>query len=200
LKIPNNKINKDDSFGGCTLRVRNYRNRVANTMPSVCLEKAEIMTEVYMKTEGEPRIIRQAKAFSELCDRKSVFIQDDEVIVGLPGTKTRAGILNPDTDYWILSKELDTITHRGQDPYTITEDQKKLFREYIEPYWKGKTFSDVWNATAPEDLRLLNEAVVACILSGRDQSGHGLYTPDYEGTVAGGRQLFIIQKRNIVFC
>lgn len=171
---------EEEPFGGCTLRVRRVRHRVIGAIPSVCLEKAEIMTGVFKKTEGEPRVIRQAKAFRELCELKSISIQDDELIVGLPGSKTRAGVLNPDTDYWILSDELDSISTREQDPYLITEEQKVLFREYIEPYWKGRTFWDVWNTTAPEDLHQLNEAVVACVLSGKDQSGHSLFIPDYE--------------------
>jgi pyruvate formate-lyase/glycerol dehydratase family glycyl radical enzyme len=171
---------EEESFGGCTLRVREARQRVLSTVPSICLEKAKIMTEVFMKTEAEPRVMRQAKAFRETCERKTIFIQDDELIVSSPASKIRAGILGPDTDYWILSDEVDTISTREQDPYLITEDQKKLFKEFIEPYWKGKSFWDVWNATAPEELRQLNEAIVACILSGKDQSGHSLFVPNYE--------------------
>jgi hypothetical protein len=57
---------EEASFGGCTLRVRKARQRALSTVPSICLEKAKIMTEVFMKTEGEPLIIRKAKSFEEL--------------------------------------------------------------------------------------------------------------------------------------
>ena len=166
-------------FSGCTDRVDRLRQRVFDIAPVICLEKAKIMTEVFMKTEGEPLVIRKAKTFKELCERSTIFIQDDELIVGNPAAKVRAAILGPDTNYWILSDELETIATRSSTPYRITEDEKKLFREFIEPYWKGKSFWDTWETTAPEDLRELNEVIAVIVLSGKDQSGHGLFVPDY---------------------
>ena len=47
--------------------------------------------------------------------------------IGSPGSKLRATILNPDSTYWILSEELDTLSSR-RDPIYIDEDQKKLFK------------------------------------------------------------------------
>lgn len=166
--------------GGCTERVLKLRQRALDIPPSICLEKAKIMTEVFLKTEGEPLVIRKAKAFKELCERSTIFIEDDELIVGHTASKVRAAILGPDTNYWILSEELDTITTRKSTPYYITEEEKKLFKEFIEPYWKGKSFWDTWETTAPEDLRELNDGIIVIVLSGKDQSGHGLFVPNYE--------------------
>jgi len=177
---------EEEPFGGCTLRVRKGRQRSRSTVPSICLEKAKIMTEVFMKTEGEPLVMRKAKAFRELCERKAIFIQDDELIIGHPGSKIRAGILSPDTNYWILSEELDTISTRERDRVLITDEQKRLFKELIEPYWKGKAFWDVWQATAPEDLRQLNETAVTPLTDGRDASGHGVFVPNYDLVVRIG--------------
>jgi pyruvate-formate lyase len=56
---------KEATFGGCTPRIRQARERSRNTAPSICLEKAAIMTEVYMKTEADPLVMRRAKAFKE---------------------------------------------------------------------------------------------------------------------------------------
>jgi pyruvate formate-lyase/glycerol dehydratase family glycyl radical enzyme len=169
-----------EAFGGCTPRIRKARQRSLATRPSICLEKASIMTEVFMKTEGEPLIVRRAKAFREACKRKTIFIQDDELIVGHPAGKIRAASSSPETNYWLLSEELDTISTREQDPYTITEEQKKLFKDFIEPYWKGKSFWDIWQATAPKDLQQLDESIVTFIQDGRDVQGHGVFLPDYE--------------------
>jgi formate C-acetyltransferase len=171
---------EDASFGGCTLRIRKARQRAISIVPSICLEKAKIMTEVFMKTEGEPLVIRKAKSFRELCEQGTIFIQEDELIVGHPGSRIRTAILSPDTNYWILSDELETISNRERDRVLITEDQKSLFKEFIEPYWKGKSFWDVWKATAPEELRLLDEAVVTSLTDGKDTSGHGVFLPNYD--------------------
>jgi formate C-acetyltransferase len=111
-----------------------------------------------------------------LCKRKTIFIQDGELIVGHPSGKIRAAALSPENNYRVLSNELDTISTREMDPFIINEEQKVLFKERIEPYWKGKSFRDIWNATAFEELRLLNESLVTSIIV----EGGGIYIPNYE--------------------
>ena len=171
---------KDKSFGGCTPRIRQARERCRSTAASICLEKAAIMTEVFMKTESEPLVMRRAKAFKEACKRKTIFIEEDELIIGHPASKIRGTSPSIDTNYWILSEELDTISTRAQDPCLITEDQKKLFKEYIEPYWKNKSFWDIWQAMAPEDLKKIDESMITFLQDGKDVQGHGVFLPDYE--------------------
>jgi len=142
---------------GCTLRVQKARERVLQTMPSIDLERAKIVTESFMKTEGDPIVMRHAKAFRALCQRKTIFIQDGELIVGSPGSVIRAGNVAPDTKWQLVGDELDTISTRPQDPFQITEEQKKLMREFITPYWDGKSLYDAWLARRPEDIHPLCE-------------------------------------------
>ena len=77
-----------------------------------------------MKTEGEPIAIRIAKGFREQCQRKTVFIWDDELIVGCIGSKIRGGVLCPNTCWPVLDNELDTIPPRLQDPFQISDEDK----------------------------------------------------------------------------
>jgi formate C-acetyltransferase len=152
---------EDEPFGGCTLRVRKARQRFFSTTPSVCIERAKIMTEVFMKTEGENLAVRLAKAFRELCERGTIFIQDGELIVGTQASKIRGGSVSPDGNLSVLSgKELDIISSRVQDPFAITEDQRRFLKEFVEPYWKGKSYLDKWNARVPDDIRQFNNALV----------------------------------------
>jgi formate C-acetyltransferase len=51
-------------------RIDQAVKRLREIKPSVCLEKAKIMTEVFMETESEPMVIRRAKAFREVCGEK----------------------------------------------------------------------------------------------------------------------------------
>ncbi len=140
---------------GCTLRVQKVRERVLGCRPSIDLERAKIVTESFMKTEGDPVVMRHAKAFREQCQQKTLFIQDGELIVGSPGSVIRAGNLAPDTKWQLVGEELDTIATRPQDPFQITEEQKKLMRELIIPYWQGKSLYDAWLARRPDDIREL---------------------------------------------
>jgi formate C-acetyltransferase len=63
-------------------RIAKAKDRLLGTRPYVDLENARIMTESFMQTEGEPYVIRKAKAFREQGERKTVRIWEDEPLSG----------------------------------------------------------------------------------------------------------------------
>ena len=75
-------------------RIQKAKERVLSTKPSVDLENARILTESFMKTEGEPLAVRKAKGFREQCQRKTIAIWDDELIVGCAGSRLKACLLS----------------------------------------------------------------------------------------------------------
>ena len=170
----------------CTLRVQQARERAVLTKPSIDLERAKIFTEVFEKTEGESMVIRRAKAFKELCQRRTIFIQDGELIVGTPGSSIRVGMFCPDVSWSYLDEELDTISTREADPFSITEDQKRLFTEFIKPYWKGKSLYEAWLARIPEDIKQLSVRTSILDLEGKTQSGPGEFTPNLRWIISSG--------------
>lgn len=170
---------------GCTLRVQKARERVLECKPSIDLERAKIVTESFMKTEDAPVVMRHAKAFREQCQRKAVFIQDGELIVGSPGSVIRAGNLAPDTKWQLVGDELDTISTRPQDTFLITEEQKRLFTEFIRPYWEGRSLYDAWLARRPEDIRQLYEGTGLLFPDVQVEQANQ-YTGGYDWVVNGG--------------
>ena len=168
-----------------TRRVHKAKERVLATKPSVDLENARILTESFMKTEGEPVAVRKAKGFREQCQQKTVSIWDDELVVGCVGSKIRGGILCPDTCWPVLDEELDTISTRPQDQFQITEDDKKLFKDFIKPNWNGRSLQEAWRARMPDELRqLMDNAVIFADL--RAIRGPGELTADYEWVITEG--------------
>jgi len=154
------KGNQSSTDYGCTPRISRARQRVVATKPHVDLERAQIRTESFMKTEGEPFVIRTSKAFLEHCQRRTLLIQEDELIVGTEGSVIRAGVFNPEAAWQWLSNELDTVSSRPFDPYDITDEQKTLVRELLQPYWKGKSLEETWEARASEEMKHLDFGVV----------------------------------------
>lgn len=136
-------------------RIMNLKKQFFSHKPSVCIEGALTATNVFKETESEPLVIRRAKVFKRHCETKMITIQPGELIVGNAGAVARSIHVNPELSNNWFYKELDTMSTRPQDPYQITEEQKKLYREEIYPYWKGKTLRDLWNARAPKDVHEL---------------------------------------------
>lgn len=166
-------------------RIEKGRQRVLNTKPSVDIENAKIMTESFMTTEGEPLVMRKAKAFREQCKRKTIFIQEDELIVGGHGSRIRGGMLCPDVCWSVLYNEQDTIENRAQDPFTITEEDKEIVNNIIKPFWEGKSFYEAWRVRIPEDIAKVKDTeTVFCEM--RAIRGPGEATPDYSRIINMG--------------
>ena len=53
----------------------------------MCVEKGRLITESYRQTEGEPEIIRRAKALAHVLDHITIFIEDGQLIVGNGASK-----------------------------------------------------------------------------------------------------------------
>ena len=83
-------------------RIRQLRKAML-VQPSVCVERAKLITESYRQTEGEPAPIRRGKAFAHLLRHMTVRIYPQELIVGRPTSKVRGGSISPELQCdWIL--------------------------------------------------------------------------------------------------
>ncbi|HCY88029.1 MAG TPA: formate C-acetyltransferase/glycerol dehydratase family glycyl radical enzyme [Desulfobacteraceae bacterium] len=168
-------------------RIEKLRERVVNATPTMDIENALILTESFRKTEALPRENRKAQAFKDVCSKKTVTIWDHELIVGCSGKLPRGGVLCADVCWSVLDKELDTISTRPYDPFYISEEDKKLFRQTIKPYWLGRSNFEKWEAQAPQDIVDLKENAVIYI-DRKAVRGPGELTPDYRELLAEGME------------
>ena len=57
-----------------TSRIDQLKKQFFTHVPAVCLEGALSKTHVFKETEGEPMIVRRAKAFKRHCETKTITI------------------------------------------------------------------------------------------------------------------------------
>ncbi len=131
---------------GLTPRMQRLRNNYLTMRPSVSIYRALAVTEVVKANPGMPTILLRAKAFRHACETGPILIQDDELIVGHPCGKPRAGAFSPDIAWRWVHDELDTMSTRPQDPFEISEADKKTIREEIVPFWQGRSLDEVMEA------------------------------------------------------
>lgn len=168
---------------GCTPRIQRLREQYFRNKPTVCTHRARTMTRVFKETEDEPMPIRKAKAFKQLCEEKPIVIQSDELIVGTPGCGPRYVNFCPDQDWRWIEQELDTMATRAQDPYLITEAQKKELREEILPYWKGKSVYDYCLGHLPPDTKRLTYQTGIIDDEVKQCSAYGHSVPGWQYTI-----------------
>ncbi len=111
-------------------------------MPEIESARAVLLTESYKETEGEPMILRRAKAFAHILDHIPILIRPQELIVGSTTLAPRGCQTYPEFSYTWLEEEFDTVETRAADPFYIAEETKQKLRE-VHRYWKGKTTSEL---------------------------------------------------------
>ncbi|MCL5070614.1 MAG: hypothetical protein M1308_06930, partial [Actinobacteria bacterium] len=184
--VEQKKIKRSKWNDGCTDRINRLRDQYWEHKPEIDLERAVTYTRIYKETEAEDTIIRRAKAMHASIAEKTIEIGSNELIVGTYGKQQRAVVVCPDLCWSWVKDELDTMTTRSQDPYLISEKDKKIFREEIFMYWKGKSLEDYFLANISDELR--NISIGTNVIFGDLKSQCGA------GEVAVGYQNIVLKK------
>ncbi len=122
-----------------------------NTRPRIDIERAKYFTQSFRRTEGEPLLLRWAKALKHIAENITVYIDDHQLLVGRSGSQGRYGILYPELDGDFLGLAIEQIPNRVESPFNISEDDSRTIIEEIAPYWQGKTFHENLAKTLPAE-------------------------------------------------
>ncbi|WP_067583348.1 choline trimethylamine-lyase [Endozoicomonas ascidiicola] len=132
-----------EAMEGMTPRVQRLKSNYLNARPSISTYRAVAFTKVVKENPGMPTIMLRAKAFRYACETAPILIQADELIVGHPCGAPRAGAFSPDIAWRWVKDELDTMSTRPQDPFIVSEEDKRLIREELAPFWEGKSVDEI---------------------------------------------------------
>ena len=114
-------------------RIQRLKQRLLVEKYPICVEKSLLVMESFRQTEGEPQILRRAKATAHYLDKKKIFIEEDELIVGNVASKPmglEAGSLGPT---W-PKEDLDELRKGGLE---ISDEDEAQLRS-MDDYWRGK--------------------------------------------------------------
>ena len=162
-------------------RIRKLKDAYLKVKPSITVGRALAYTEVNKKHPHLPHNVRRAMGFRRACETAPMLIQPGELIVGHPCGAPRAGAFSPDTAWKWLNEELDTIATRSQDPYQISDEDKKILREEIFPFWEGKSIDEACEQKF-RDAGLWEFSAEACVsdMTYHHTSGGGDTSPGYD--------------------
>jgi len=167
-------------------RCQRLREKVVNTTPQVCIERARIITRVYKETENLHILFRRAKSLDAILKEMSIFILEDELFVGHISSKHRSAPIFPEFSVEWIANEIDDISTRPQDKFVVTDDVKAEFFDDIYPYWKGKTLEDHVMAYMTDEIRLLRFDANLFALGIHEGGGLGHVLLDYEKVLTLG--------------
>lgn len=135
----NYTIKYPENLGGMNERIRHLRQQNFDTPTTLSIERALIETAFYKENYGTMSVaILRARNFYEICKKKTIYIGDEELIVGERGPLPKAVPTFPELTCHSV-EDLHTLNERELQRYTISQEDIDTYEREVIPYWQGKT-------------------------------------------------------------
>ncbi|MBQ6749469.1 MAG: glycyl radical protein [Bacteroidaceae bacterium] len=143
MRKPHSKMNyalqHPENEGGMNDRVKRLHQQSIDTPTTLTIERALIETAFYKENYGKmPNCILRARNFYEICKKKTIYIGDDELIVGERGPVPKAVPTFPELTCHTV-EDLHTLNDRELQPYLISQEDIDTYEREVIPYWEGRT-------------------------------------------------------------
>jgi formate C-acetyltransferase len=165
--------------------------------PEICPERARYFTESMKKNEGLPIVLRRAKALYDVLNNMSIYINDDELVVGNQASRPKASPIYPEYSIEWLRREFNGDPYhfheRPGDKFYYSEETKEEILSLLK-YWEGKTVYENLRKNLPEEC---NAAWDAGIIDDTwvSSAGLGNLLVDFDTVLKGGLRDIISRAR-----
>ena len=156
-------------------RVKRLRERSVNTKPYLSTERAQLLTDFCQSgaVDAVSTPVARAMAFKYLLENKTINIGEGELIVGERGPGPKATPTYPELCCH-TPEDLEVLNSRKVTPFLVSEDAKRIYREKIIPFWKGKTMRErVFAAMSSEWMDAFDSGVFTEFMEQR-APGHAI--------------------------
>jgi len=123
-------------------RILKLKEVLISSKYEICIERMKFFTESYKDNPNDPEIIKRAKAVAYTLKNMTIFIRDDELLVGNETSKNLGEKINLDLQRYDNSLEKRStykkLRRRKLQPFFIEESEIDELLEIIQ-YWKGKS-------------------------------------------------------------
>ncbi len=158
-KVDNVQVLGDPYLGSLSLqdfpRLQYLKYRRYSLKPSLCVERARLVTEYYRKygfetdSSGRPRdpVLRQAEAVHYLMVHKKPRIYEKDLLAGSTTSKELGVPIYPELIGLTIWPELRTVSSRALNPYDITKEEIDILNYEVFPYWMDRNVREYCRTT-----------------------------------------------------
>jgi formate C-acetyltransferase len=123
-------------------RIIKLKNKLLSSKYELCIERMKFFTKIYKEYPKDPEIIKRAKAIAFTLRNMTIFIREDELLVGNETSKNLGEKINLDLQRYDNSLEkritYKKLKRRPLQPFFIEETEIEELLEII-PFWKDKS-------------------------------------------------------------
>jgi formate C-acetyltransferase len=125
-------------------RTTRLKNNLLSSKYELCNQRMKFFTKIYKKFPDDPEIIKRAKAVAYTLQNMTIFIRDDELLVGNETSKNLGEKINFDLYSYdgSLNKRvgIKKYSRRKLQPFFMNDEDIKELLD-IAPFWKGKALN-----------------------------------------------------------
>jgi len=134
-------------------RTAKLRQESLDAVPSLSCERAELITAFYRENLGRHSVpLMRALAFLHLCEHKTIWIGEGELIVGERGPRPKAVPTYPELTCH-STEDLRILDSRPKTSYRVDEAMIARYESEIIPYWRGRSLRDQIFQELPEEWK-----------------------------------------------
>jgi formate C-acetyltransferase len=154
-----------------TDRVARLRKLSLDARPTFSSERAELMTDFYRNAPSVPLPILRALSFQYVMDRKALYIEPGELIVGERGPKPKATPTYPELCCHSL-EDLDVLNTREKISFGVDSAAHHAYRDTVIPFWRERSMRHRMFQELPDDWKAAYEAGVFTEFMEQRAPGH----------------------------
>ena len=134
-----------------TGRTAKLRQQSLEAHPRLSPERAALITEFYQNHAGLYSVpVMRAKSFLHLCQHKTIYLGDGELIVGERGPAPKLVPTFPELTCHSI-EDLEILNSRPKTWYRADDECIRVYREKVIPYWRGRSLRDRLFAELPPE-------------------------------------------------
>jgi len=124
-------------------RTLRLKGNLLSSRYEICIERMRYFTEAYQKYSKDPENIKRAKAVVHTLQNMTIFIREDERLVGNETSKNLGEKVNLDLQRFNNNLEnrstYEALSQRTPQPFFISDREVDELMEEIIPFWQGKS-------------------------------------------------------------
>jgi formate C-acetyltransferase len=157
---------------GMNERVQRLRKMSVETEPTLSIERALHETAFYKENYGKHSTpVLRALNFLDHCEKKTLYIGADELIVGERGPRPKAVPTFPELTCHSV-EDFRVLNTREQQRYTISEEDIETYARDVIPYWQGRTVRERIFSHVPAEWKAAYEAGLFTEFMEQRAAGH----------------------------
>lgn len=164
-------------------------NDLVRNTPYISLKVPLSYTKALKESPGTPMIIRQAVGLKYTLETLPIIIRPDELIVGTFDENVPVAIPRLEASGFRIMKELEMLDTRAVNPIHITEEDIRLLREEIAPFYENFKIDTYAREIAPESV--FETSFSGCAYIATEIGGIAHAVIDYPRLISMGLKKYI---------